>query len=227
VLAARYPAAEHKLLSITNGFDPDFVPRGLRPAGTGGVMELCHFGTVYAQRSPRHLLEALAAVLEAAAGTLSRRLRVRFIGGWEIDDAATNALADRLEAAGLITREPALPHAACLAAMRQAPALLVLQPASPLQIPGKLYEYIASGRPLVVVGGEGATAGLVERERLGVCSPDRTDAIAAMLRRVLDQPESLDAPAADRVAMFDYRILTARLAAALAEITRLPLTTAA
>jgi hypothetical protein len=48
-----------------------------------------------------------------------------------------------------------------------------------------------------------------------------------MLRRVLDQPESLDAPAADRVAMFDYRILTARLAAALAEITRLPLTTAA
>jgi hypothetical protein len=95
--------------------------------------------------------------------------------------------------------------------MRQAPALLALQPSSPLQIPAKLYEYVAMGRPLLVVGGEGATSALVEKYRLGRCCPDRADDLERLLRE-LGAGGSLPAPDAAARSAFGYRQLTGVLA---------------
>jgi glycosyltransferase involved in cell wall biosynthesis len=55
-------------------------------------------------------------------------------------------------------------------------------------VPGKVYEYFAARRPILVVGPPGCVAGrMVERIRRGLAAPDdQPDQIAEALRRLLD-----------------------------------------
>jgi glycosyltransferase involved in cell wall biosynthesis len=208
-LAADYPDLAERFLTISNGFDiSDTLPADEAAAPAG--VELTHFGTVYHNRNPIELLRAIADV--AAGGATSRHLSVRFVGAWLVDDPAANELARSLEARGFVRRDPAVPHAECLRQMRQSAVLLILQPAFPVQIPAKIYEYIAVGRPMVVVGGEGATAALVERHALGVCRPNDREALASLLRDLIAGRRQLDAPPRDVISRFDYRHLSRELA---------------
>ena len=87
-----------------------------------------------------------------------------------------------------------------------------------MQIPGKIYEYVATGRPLFLVGGEGATASLVRTQELGyVCADDREDlceALAALVERRL----SIAPPAPETIAAFGYAAITRQLAGVLDEV---------
>jgi glycosyltransferase involved in cell wall biosynthesis len=223
-LRAKYPQDADRIVAIPNGYDPDLVaastPRGGERRGNA-PLELCHFGTVYRARSPKQLLLALSDLSTMHDGGRPP-LRVRFIGHWQVTDPETLELTERLERAGIMMREPALPHAACLQAMRNADALLILQPDLPLQIPGKLYEYIAVGRPLVVVGGEGATASLVTRERLGVCCKDDRATIRDLFRSLASGEQVLNEPDPAARHRFEYRAIAERLAATLDEAVARP-----
>ncbi len=217
-----YPAEAAKVLTITNGFDPDAFPR-LSQQSTAGQhkapLELCHFGTVYGKRTPIVLLQTLLEL--SRAGRLSNaHLCLRFVGAWDVTDATCEDVAQQLEKVGLLKREPPVPYQACLRQMTAADALLVIQPDSPLQIPGKIYEYIATGRPLVLLGGEGATANLVNRHRLGLACPNRADDIRQLLCDIVDHRRTLTPPSSEEVARFDYRSLTGDLAKVLDEVLR-------
>ena len=96
--------------------------------------------------------------------------------------------------------------------MARAGALLIIQPDSPLQIPGKIYEYIAVGRPLLLIGGEGATAKLVERHQLGLSYPNNVARIRQFIREFVRGDLELKPPAKGRIDRFDYRMLTGELA---------------
>lgn len=218
---ADYPDLEAKFVTITNGFDMDPLgtPRELRDgAQTGGPgagpIELCHFGTVYGNRNPRALLRAVKEIFEQG-GVGPGQLRLRFVGYWDVNDETCNALARELEAHGLLRRDPPIPHDVCLRQMAAANALVILQPAAPLQVPGKIYEYLATARPLVVVGGEGATASLVKRYRLGRCCPNDTSAIKELLRHLVTGEVRLESPGITDTARFHYRTLTGELAGVL------------
>jgi len=216
--AADYPEMRHKFIALSNGFDDGDGQRALpSPSASSAdpdVLELWHFGSVYGKRSPRALLQAVCGLL--GDGRLPpARLRVHFVGSWELPDAdPASRLAVRLEAAGVVTRDAPLPHDVCLASMREAQVLLVLQPGSPLQVPGKIFEYIAARRPLLVVGGEGATAALVDRHRLGRCVADEVAPIESLLASLVASPPgaALDAPPAAAADQFSYRTLSRQLA---------------
>ena len=66
-----------------------------------------------------------------------------------------------------------------------ASALLVVQPVTRVSIPGKLYEYLAAGRPILALAEpDGDTAALVNRSGAGMAvSPED----ATGIRRALDQ----------------------------------------
>jgi glycosyltransferase involved in cell wall biosynthesis len=214
-LASGYPDSAAKMRTITNGFDPELFQQAATATGIARPLELCHFGSLYGQRRPLHLLRALNELSVRYGPALRERLRLRLIGSWEIEHQETNTLAESLERAGVISREPSIPHAECLNAMRRAAVLLVLQPSSPVQIPGKLYEYVASGRPILLVGGDGATEALVERHRLGWRTRDEQGEIVSTLTALIERPEALPTPSTDQILRFDYGRLTARLAAEL------------
>ena len=96
--------------------------------------------------------------------------------------------------------------------MARADLLLIFQPGFPLQIPGKIYEYIASRRPLLIIGGEGATGNLVERYRLGACCLNQVAAIKSLLLKFINGQIDIVPPMDADVDRFHYRSLTGELA---------------
>lgn len=86
-------------------------------------------------------------------------------------------------------------------------------------VPGKLYEYIAARRPILVVTDGGDTAEIVRRGRLGwVTEPDPV-AIYAVLDKILGDPlESVRQayqPDWEYLSQFDERVMAGRVADAL------------
>jgi len=205
---------------IPNGFDREVLPVGQSTAGqldgqspsTG--YELCHFGTVYGKRTPRILLQAMWELFQE--GRLKpESIRLRFVGGWDSTDQECERYAAELEKHSFLRREPPISHSLCLKEMQRSSVLLVLQPDSPLQVPAKIYEYVATGRPLLLIGGEGATANLVTRHALGVSSPNQLAAIKVLLDELTTGVRKLVQPDVTSVNRFDYRSLTGEMAAVL------------
>jgi hypothetical protein len=207
--------------TIANGFDPDDFD-GLPPpagGGTPGAVEVAHFGQLYGLRSGRFLLQALARLRDADRDAFAR-LRVVFHGSID-GEAAFRAQADALGVAGALAIAGALPHAQALARQRASDVLLVLGPEhqdAEVQVPAKLYEYLAAGRPILSLSRAGGAieetlrAAAVPFEQ---AEPDDPDAIAAALARVVRRRAApadvaLDGPGPGAEA-FRYDRLTDRL----------------
>ncbi|ULA61343.1 MAG: Putative Glycosyl transferase [Nitrospira sp.] len=215
-----YECLRDRCTWIPNGFDRET----LTPAQvsqnqsdycpTSSGYELCHFGTVYGKRTPRILLQAVWELFQEHQ-LKPEAIRLRFVGGWDTTDPECEHYAVNLEKHGFLRREPPVSHSVCLREMQRSSVLLVLQPDSPLQVPAKIYEYVATGRPLLLIGGEGATANLVARHGLGVSSPNHIARIKALLKDVTAGTQKLVPPDGARVNRFEYQSLTGELAAIL------------
>lgn len=209
-----YSGVNGKVSAITNAYNDNLmsVLSGF-PASVEheAHLELCHFGSVYELRKPATLLRVLDELVQQGKIKCGD-IKIRFIGNWIVEDGACNRMADKLEAIGLISREPPLAHEAYLKAMMKSQYLLILQQAFPLQIPGKLYEYIATGRPLVVIGGEGATANLINRYGLGFACSDKDAELRETLLKMIVGDIKVAAPDSQTVDLFSYANATKRLA---------------
>ncbi len=211
--------------TIANGFDPDLFA-GLPPptgGGTPGAVEIAHFGQLYGLRSGRFLLQALAR-LRAADPDAFARTRVVFHGSID-GEAAFRAQAEALGIGGALALAGALPHAQALARQRTSDVLLILGPEHhdpEVQVPAKLYEYLAAGRPLLALSRAGGA--IEETLRIAAvpferAEPDDPDAIAVALARVVRRgagPEIPSGRAADAAPgsgadAFRYDRLTDRL----------------
>lgn len=134
---------------IPNGFDPaDFVASEGVPVDRG-VFVLHYAGNVNGARSPEALWAALGRL--EAARTMPH-LRVRFVG--KIDDVV-RAGAEAAGVGAMVEVRPYVPHAEAVAGLREAALLLLLinrVPGAEGILTGKLFEYLASGRPIVGLG---------------------------------------------------------------------------
>ena len=212
----KFPESGSKVSTITNGFHNSLLDTfaGLPariPAENNDYFELSYFGAVYELRRPTELLRAIKSLRDEGVAKADR-LRVRFTGGWIVTDPECNALAAELEQQGAMVRERGLPHAEYLERLKQSQYLLVLQQGFPLQIPAKIYEYMASERPLLMIGGEGATANLINRTGLGRVCPNNVTQIKSTLISLL---EASDKPAVQDksvIEQFAYSELTKSVA---------------
>jgi glycosyltransferase involved in cell wall biosynthesis len=220
-LISDHPSAAGKTNAITNGFIEDMIPQNAAHCYKDGPVELCHYGSVYPLRHPRTLLEAMTDL--AASGVLAPGgLRIRFVGTWDTGDARCDELASRLESQGFIIREPTMPREDALRSMSLASHLMILQQGFPLQIPAKLYEYIAVGRPVVVIGGEGATSNLVNKYGLGACCPNEIQALRRLLSDIVSKTRSIPAPDTASIERFNYRKIAGRVAQTLEQAIGMP-----
>ena len=214
-LTTIYPEIEGKCIAIPNGFHADDFTLSTASCGNQSLprvgIEVCHFGTMYMMRTPVELLRALLELVEEGA-IGKTQLRLRFIGTWDVRSDECERMAQDLEKHGVLLREPPINHQECLRQMASADALLTMQPGSTLQIPAKIYEYIATQRPLIVIGDPGATFNLVERHRLGVCCSNQAPAIKRLFTELIRNPARIVAPSKDDAALFDYKNLTGQLA---------------
>lgn len=223
-LCADYPEILHKCVTIPNGFDREAlginndqnspsVLRGSNLARKEGY-ELSHFGTVYGKRTPLELFRAVWELYQDRILTPAQ-FRMRFVGAWEVTEEICETMASNLEKQGFLRREPPVTHQRCIREMNQADILLVLQPDSPLQIPQKIYEYLAVGCPLLLIGGQGATANLLARHQLNMGCPNNTASIKRLVQQLVGGELRLNSLSAGSLERFEYRTLTGKLAAQL------------
>lgn len=202
-----------KFLAISNGYDPALAAEVERltaqpAAAEPGPPVLLHPGSLYLKRDPRPVLAALAELKQQG-------LPVRFVQLGPCDPAFRAAeRASELGLADLFRQEPAVPHQQLLGRMHAAQLFLLVQPGTALQIPGKLFEMLLFGKPIVTLTDEGETADLVRQYELGpVARLDEPREIAAAIRAALAPASGVAPPArAAAVAAFDGRALAQRLA---------------
>jgi glycosyltransferase involved in cell wall biosynthesis len=203
------------VVTIANGCDfDDFAGLDYTP---GERFRITHTGSFFGRRDPRPFLTALA---ESGVDAVAR-----FVGDFRPADrefAEGLGLGDRLEL------HPFLPRRQALALQRDSEALLLLIPEAGGRgkgvLSGKVFEYLASERPvLAAVPPDGAAAELIRETGAGVVAPaDDPAALRVALEELVSRfrAGSLDgAPLPSEVrARLDRRARVAELADLLREL---------
>lgn len=182
--AERLEAVPGSMVStITNGFDPEDRPA--RRRADDGKFRLTHVGRFYRQQSIKPLLAAIRQVRarrpEAAA------LELHIVGAISSGDRANLLPEDK----AFIREQGYLTHHAALGELADADALFLMTPGNAggrLCIPGKTFEYLAFGGPIVALVHPGTHAGELLREQADVecASHDYPNTLARVIERQLD-----------------------------------------
>jgi glycosyltransferase involved in cell wall biosynthesis len=209
-----------KFATIYNGFDgaewdglPAAEPGAPRAAER---FVITYAGQLYMNRNPQPLLRALRALIDA--GEVAReRVRVDLVGWCDVSQGrrvseiiAESGLGDCVNLTGPRSR------AETLRRLAESDLLLLLAEDLTIQIPGKTFEYLKAGRPILALTPEGCVSRLLGRTGGGwAANPADEVGIQAILRERYRQWLAGEAgPQADAevVAGFDRRVLAGRFA---------------
>jgi glycosyltransferase involved in cell wall biosynthesis len=195
----RYPEQpQSKFVLNTNGYDPaTFQDFRSRPNASGKVL-LSYTGTVYAPADPTRFVEALGMLsAEARAGLL-----IRFIG--YVENPVFRAL---LESRGEVVRlEGFLPQKKALEELEATDFVLLIWN-DEINIPGKLYDYLGTGKPVIAMAHpDGEVWRIISETKAGWLADCRKPvAMAALLTRVFAERDGMLAEhAPDREAVRRY-----------------------
>jgi glycosyltransferase involved in cell wall biosynthesis len=157
----RYPQLD-RFVTMTNGFDPELPGKIVPSAGpSGGPIRLVHTGEVYGLRSPRSMIEALGEM----EPNLREKLKIEFFGNVderaELEEQALGlGVNDRVLYGGQVRHDEALKRCA------EADLLLllgVMGKRPEVQVPSKVFEYLAMKKPIVSLSKRGgAIHGILE-----------------------------------------------------------------
>ena len=202
---------------IYNGYDPDDFP----PVDPDGEREdfghgtdrfrLTFAGTLWALNS----IAPLADAIDRLPAELRSKLELVLVGR-RLDDE--EARVDRIEQAGVaVARVGFVEHSRAVRLMQQSDALLAQTvPAEGTErvISAKTFEYLAAGRPVLLVAKRGDQCDLIERDpRSRTVDPTQPDAIAAALSELIAAgPTATHTPPADLHRREGARQLADRLA---------------
>lgn len=209
---------------IPNGYDEaDFAAIDAAPRAPGAEFSIVHTGTFYGPRDPGALLDGVSRYL-AAAPAGAPALKLRLVGNLGARfDATFAAFAARWP--GVLERRGYVAHHEALAAMVSADALLLVvgggrdaarRAAVAGILPGKLFEYLRCGRPVLMLGDEQGDAAALVRRHAGGCIADETDPvrIAAALAELVARRHAPPEPGGRaEVARFERRALAGELVA--------------
>ena len=202
---------------VPNGCDPaEFDALQGTPLENDGQFVMLHAGSLYGGRTPEPLLRCLA---EATRNNVidRDRFRLRFLGTNGLQDVDLSGLCRELDLSEVVSFTGRVPRADSLRAMMAASSLLLLQPGHTVSVPGKLYEYLAAGRPVFAIAEEGETARLVRASGIGVSvTPDDTQGIIEGLATIVRMgSEPVQRPSRDT---YDGNIGAERIEAILREV---------
>lgn len=221
---AKYPdIPTDKIVHLPNGFDSADFP-------TVEVLEKEHFtvtytGSMYGKRNPETFFAAVARLVERGLVDVTR-IRLQFIGRF---GAEVRAMFDHPTLAPSIVVHDYMSHADSVRHLFQSDALLMVVDdftGNEEIVPGKVYEYIGSGKPVITLAPEGAVTRVIEDTASGRCARSRDiDGIAEIFLdfyRQWDAGTLGTAQKREAVAQYERRAVTRRLAAVLDEITGSP-----
>lgn len=186
LLEQRHGRTPARRLVLTQGYDAAFVDREELAAAVpfdGRRLELLYTGSFYAFRRA----DALIAAVEAVPGV---RLSVATINA---PDYLLEAVARHPEKFRLLGF---LSHTVALSAQRRCDVLVNIANADPVQIPGKVYEYLGAGRPMIHLRGAtvDATSELIDATGGGWHMPTGSEDLNDLLRQLKVRKDSGQLP---------------------------------
>jgi glycosyltransferase involved in cell wall biosynthesis len=203
---------------ITNGYDPEQIPRDVPadPLLNGDRHSLVHTGRMaVARRTPRHLLEAVRRLSNESPDDAGK-LEIIFAGPLSHEE---RALIEAPDLAGAARAVGAVDHQQALRLQQGADSLLLFAQGSTRRsvATGKLYEYLAAGRPILVLGEESEAARIVMETGAGqVVAADDPAAIGEALRRLVRSSGTGATPGS--VAKYSYPEIAAQVADLIEEV---------
>ena len=212
VLIERHGVPPRKIVTITNGYDEEDFAR-VSSVPPSDRFRITYCGSFYSTYNPAAFLTALSKFLAREPGA---RVSLTLAGSacdWARENIHDPNLSDRLELLGQI------PSREIFQLLAASHLLLHTYPAGiAYSVPGKLYEYLRSGRPIVAVCDRPSeVATLLEQTGRGrAFRPDETDELAEYLRTAYadwtQQRETPRAATDDKIQAYERGILTQRLA---------------
>jgi len=221
-LLSRYPTlSARRVVYLPNGYDPADFAGVVLERKDPARLTIVYTGSFYGQRTAKPFLNALRRVL--ADGRIPREaIRVQLVGNIgratkrEIE---TLGLGDVVECTGYV------PHRQSIAYLLSADALLLVigsGPGTQAVLTGKVFEYLAAGKPILVLAQQAAAADLVCEARAGaIADPEDEEVLATQIQALYGRWRRGDlacSPDPTVLARYDRRRLTRELAGLLDEM---------
>lgn len=193
LIAGHGPAVVSKCVALLNGFDAEDFPNASPPSGVAvdDVVSFVYTGTLYAGRNPESFLAALGELI--ADGHLRRgSVVVDFYGSVEIDSGPLRQVIHKYSLDGLVSFREPVRREEYLRVLREAAVLILIQgDETPWAIPGKSFEYLATGNEILLLAGSHAVAELLcEYENVHRADPDDVRAIKTCIVRIVERIRS-------------------------------------
>jgi len=176
---------EKKIVTITNGFDPEDFEGAEAEHGKDGKFTLSFVGSMLRNTKNHRLLEALKLIAEE--DSIGNDIRVRFIGIFD-SSFKEKVLSYSLE--NMIEFREFCPHKEAVGYMLNSDGLLLTlgnNKTHALAYTLKLFEYLYTQKPVLAVVPEGVIADMVRKYRIGyVAGPDSKEDIASGIKMLYD-----------------------------------------
>ena len=149
--------------TIYNGFDRNDDTQ--TPVSLPDKFTITYLGVLSKIQNPNNLWQALGELIKEDDG-FNNNLKINMIG--QIDRSVVNAI-DLIGLNQHVTYSPCIPHDQVSATHRSSTLLLLLlmpdsEPRAKGLVTGKLFEYMASGRPILCIGPEDGDAARILKE---------------------------------------------------------------
>ena len=205
---------DRRRVFIPNGVDAeDLTPcAGLASEPSEGHFRLSYVGSLYGSR---HASPVFTAVSELAArgGITPQSFEMRIVG--HVVGADIDGRGIPVSCTGFVD------HSRAVAEMQNATALVFHQPPEQLGASGKIYEYLASGRPVLCVAHpDNAAFRLVRELGAGECADVRSSVeVVEALQRLVERWRSGTLPSGEEVRREALRLFSReKLAGDLAQV---------
>src|SRR5262249_8727223 len=211
-----YPSVNgEKFTTIWNGYDAEDF-RSIVAERTVKQFTVTYIGSFYDQRTPEHFLTAISRLV-ARAKIPIETIQVHLIGNCQqVKGRLTADLAASLGLSSVVKVIDSVPYKRALEYAVNSHLLVLLAPDQPFEIPGKAYEYMASGGDILALTGEGATADLITKTETGTVVEPRDverigDAVLESYRKWTTGGDDERRRRRSDTTMYERRELTKRL----------------
>jgi glycosyltransferase involved in cell wall biosynthesis len=213
---ARIPGIDpSKITWLPNGFDTQDFDQTQPARRDRDRFYLVYTGSFYAQgRTSRTILEAIQAVI--SNGQIPREcLRLRLVGNI---GKATQKWISELSLGDIVETSGYVPHDQCIAHLLAADVLLLIigsSPDSAAVFTGKVFEYLAAGKPILCLANKGVASDLIRRACAGIIVPPED--IPQISRHIVEMYQQWQngrlgiVPDEQLIQTFERRQLTGRL----------------
>lgn len=203
-----------KFFTISNGYDPEELKR-YSHVKKYDKFTITYPGTFYLHRDPRLLLQSLSDLIQE--GSIDgNSIKVHFFGNCRYFNAeSVEEMAVNLNLRDIVVISDSISHAEILQEIAKSHCLLLLASAQPLQIPGKVFEYIGIRGSIIAVCEEGATMNLLKTyPRAIVVPPGNTSEMKKALCGLFERRNKSDMETlpAFPFCHFEYSNLTKKMA---------------